>query len=81
MHGSLRGAYRFSGHDHWAPDRSERGHAAPLAALRWIAAAIRLWRRRTRSRQQLRELNDHLLKDIGLSREAASYEAAKPFWR
>lgn len=80
MHGSLRGGYRFSGHDHWAPDRSERGHAAPLMALQRIRAAIRPWLRRTRSRQQLRELND-LLKEIGLSREAASYEAAKPFWR
>ena len=68
----------FSGHDHWAPDRSERGRAA---ALRRIAAAIGLWRRRARSRQQLCELNDHLLKDIGLSREAARFEAAKPFWR
>jgi uncharacterized protein YjiS (DUF1127 family) len=49
-------------------------------ALQRIRAAIRPWLRRTRSRQQLRELND-LLKEIGLSREAASYEAAKPFWR
>ena len=34
-----------------------------------------------RSRQELRELNDHLLKDIGLSRDAVACEVAKPFWR
>ena len=63
-----------------APDRAVTRHIAPLTALRRFAAIIRMWRRRARSRQQLRELNDHLLKDIGLSREAACYDAAKLFW-
>src|SRR5262249_50394416 len=37
--------------------------------IRRIVAAIRLWRERVRSQQQLRELSDHMLKDIGLRRE------------
>jgi len=35
---------------------------------------------RDRSRQQLRELNDHLLKDIGLRRGDLGFEAPKPPW-
>ena len=38
------------------------------------------WRRHA-SRTRLAQLNDHLLKDIGLSRADAWREAAKPFWR
>jgi len=44
-------------------------------------AAIRLWPERARSWQQLRELSDHMLKDIGMSQEEAFREAEKPFWR
>src|SRR5438128_9142163 len=54
-----------------APPRAETGHIALLTAFRRIVAAIRVRRGRARSRQQLRELDDHLLKDIGLKREAA----------
>jgi uncharacterized protein YjiS (DUF1127 family) len=53
---------------------------APLAALHRIATAIRVRRERDRSRQQLRELNDHLLKDIGLRRGDLGFEAPKPPW-
>jgi uncharacterized protein YjiS (DUF1127 family) len=61
--------------------RAERRQIAPPTKIRRIIAAIRLWRRRVRSRQELRELDDHLLKDIGLSRADVFYEVAKPFWR
>ena len=33
-----------------------------------------------RSRRQLAELDDRLLRDIGLDRGKASYEATKGFW-
>jgi uncharacterized protein YjiS (DUF1127 family) len=49
--------------------RTQASHIARLTAIERIVAAIRLWRERSRSRQQLRELDDHLLKDIGLRRE------------
>jgi uncharacterized protein YjiS (DUF1127 family) len=45
---------------------------------------MRIWvvRRRTRKAlQELAELNSHLLQDIGVSRDDALREAAKPFWR
>jgi uncharacterized protein YjiS (DUF1127 family) len=37
--------------------------------IRQFIAAIRRWRERARARQQLHELSDHTLKDIGLRRE------------
>jgi uncharacterized protein YjiS (DUF1127 family) len=51
-----------------------------LTAIRQAVAAIRLWRARARSRQELRELSDHLLKDIGLGREEVGYEFPRRFW-
>jgi uncharacterized protein YjiS (DUF1127 family) len=62
------------------PRRAEMKHFPLLSVIRRIVAAIRLWRRRARSRQQLRELDDRLLKDIGLRREDVGYEFPKPFW-
>jgi uncharacterized protein YjiS (DUF1127 family) len=62
------------------PHRAGTRHIAPLAAIHRIVAASRLARARVRSRQQLDELNDHLLKDIGLRREDLGFEAPTPFW-
>jgi uncharacterized protein YjiS (DUF1127 family) len=39
------------------------------------------WQERARERHTMRGLDDHLLKDMGLSRADADHEAAKPFWR
>ena len=58
--------------------RTDAGHVAPLKMIRQLVAAIRLSRARARSRRQLRELSDHLLKDIGLKREVLVYEFPKP---
>lgn len=38
-------------------------------------------RQRQITRNQLRRLDSRLLRDIGLSHEAAMREADKPFWR
>jgi uncharacterized protein YjiS (DUF1127 family) len=62
-----------------ASHRAKTSRIAPLTAIRRIVAAIRLWRSRARSRQQLRELTDHMLRDIGLRREEVGYEFPKPF--
>ncbi len=51
---------------------------------RWIRHAWNLYRkarRRRRQRRQLSDLEDYLLKDIGVSRRDARAEADKPFWR
>ena len=39
------------------------------------------WLERARQRRALRELNDHMLRDIGLTRADAWAESDKPFWR
>jgi uncharacterized protein YjiS (DUF1127 family) len=49
----------------------------------WLRT-LELWIDRSRQRRQLgelAELNDYLLKDIGVSREEAMREAEKPFWQ
>lgn len=45
-----------------------------------LLAAIHRWDERRRQRLQLEELEEELLKDIGISRHEASSEARKPFW-
>ena len=44
-------------------------------------ATARRWQRRQAGRARLRELDDRLLADVGLSRAVAAREAAKPFWQ
>jgi uncharacterized protein YjiS (DUF1127 family) len=58
-----------------------RSKIAPLSLFRRVAAFIRRSRARSRSRQELLALDDRMLKDIGLTRTDALYEAMKPFWR
>jgi uncharacterized protein YjiS (DUF1127 family) len=53
----------------------------PAFRLSELAATLRLWCSRHRQRCALGELDDHLLKDIGVARDEALREAAKPFWR
>jgi uncharacterized protein YjiS (DUF1127 family) len=50
-------------------------------ALRRVIGLLRRWRERAHSRPQLCELDDHILQDIGLTREALLRETARPFWR
>ncbi|MCY4311751.1 MAG: DUF1127 domain-containing protein [Rhodospirillaceae bacterium] len=45
-----------------------------------ILEAIPEWRQRGEERRQLLELDERLLKDIGVSRAEAMEEARKPFW-
>ena len=53
------------------------------SATGWLYA-LSFWRDRSRQRSRLHELadlNDDLLRDIGVTREEALREAEKPFWR
>jgi uncharacterized protein YjiS (DUF1127 family) len=56
-------------------------HSGPAPAIRWRGWSS--WAARRRQRRTLRDLADdkHLLDDLGLTREQAMDEAAKPFWR
>ena len=46
-----------------------------------MASEIREWRRRLRDRRALAAMSDRSLRDIGLTRYDADWEASKPFWR
>ena len=43
-------------------------------------STIRMWFERNRQRRALAELDDRLLRDIGVTSAQARSEAAKPFW-
>ena len=60
----------------WRPARP--GASNPLAAVFRLPAR---WIERTRQRQALAGLDDHMLRDIGITRVEAVREAEKPFWR
>jgi uncharacterized protein YjiS (DUF1127 family) len=56
-------------------------------AWSWASGVQRLvtllltWQQRAHDRRQLQSLNDHMLRDIGLTRADVFTEASKPFWR
>lgn len=51
--------------------------------MRWVhAVATCIARsRQRRALEELAKLNNHLLQDIGVSKDEALREIAKPFWR
>ena len=58
--------------------RAVRGRLDPLArSWSWL----RQCRERRRQRRALAQLDERLLRDIGLSRMQAAAERAKPFWK
>jgi uncharacterized protein YjiS (DUF1127 family) len=60
----------------------QQGGAAAL--LQRAMGVLALWRRRIRTRAELRKLgalDDHVLQDIGMTRSQLISEASKPFWR
>ena len=52
-----------------------------LKILHRFGAGYRLCRERYRQRQQLLEMDDRQLKDIGITREQAEQEGRKPLWK
>ena len=60
----------------------QTGHSGSfLRALGGAVERIYLWQERAIQRTHLAALDDHRLKDLGISRADAVREAAKPFWR
>jgi YD repeat-containing protein len=45
-----------------------------------LLAGLVSWHSRARQRDALSRLDDHLLADIGITREAQMVECSKPFW-
>ncbi len=60
--------------------RAARWARSSLRALERALDLLLTWQERTRQRRQLEQLNDHLLRDIGLSRADVLAEATKRFW-
>lgn len=46
-----------------------------------LVATLQKWMARSAQRKELLALPDHLLEDIGITREQAIEEANKPFWK
>jgi uncharacterized protein YjiS (DUF1127 family) len=67
-------------HKHKAKQDRDRAGVLHNAWAR-MASEIGEWRRRSRDRRALAALSDRSLRDIGLSRYDADWEASKPFWR
>ncbi|PWR21955.1 DUF1127 domain-containing protein [Zavarzinia compransoris] len=68
-----------------SPLAQTSGQTAARATV-WMLAARAFgvlldWQRRAMERNHLRGLDDHMLRDIGLSRADIEQEAAKPFWK
>jgi uncharacterized protein YjiS (DUF1127 family) len=68
--------------------RTSHATLAGLTARPWLAERVGgifdlllTWHERARQRRHLRSLDDHMLRDIGLSRADVEGEAEKPFWR
>lgn len=66
----------------WNPARRGTSHlaASDIKPLARIGELIVIWRRRVWDRAGLMQLEDRDLRDLGLSRGAAVFEASKPFW-
>lgn len=53
----------------------------PATVLVATVSRLLLWQERGRQRRHLAELSDHLLRDVGLTREDVQREFGKGFWR
>lgn len=92
LHANARPADRMAVGGHAAPS----GLALEAAARQWrarvwriivrraikrAARRLRLWRRRMTESDELRAMPDRELRDIGVNRYEAEYEARKAFWK
>ena len=55
--------------------------AAPRQLVPDLLSRFRAWRERARSRHLLLQLDDRMLRDVGLSRSDVDCECAKHFWQ
>jgi uncharacterized protein YjiS (DUF1127 family) len=61
--------------------RNVRGPAAARRLLPYLLRRFLAWRDRARSRDLLLQLDDRMLRDVGLSRSDVDRECAKHFWQ
>jgi uncharacterized protein YjiS (DUF1127 family) len=60
---------------------SERAAGDLFSILNGLVEAPFVWLERLQDRRRLAELDDHMLRDIGISRSEAEQVASTPFWR
>lgn len=58
-----------------------RGEPAAPRPFRRLVRLVLGWHGRARQRRALRQLDDYMLRDIGLCPDAARVEGQMPFWR
>jgi uncharacterized protein YjiS (DUF1127 family) len=63
------------------PKPAARECERPAPNLGRSLALLDIWRQRLRDRRALALMDERSLRDLGLSRYDAFYEARKPFWR
>jgi uncharacterized protein YjiS (DUF1127 family) len=63
------------------PQHVRRALRRQRRRVRSLIVLTGTWRRRMCSRQALVNMSDRSLRDVGLTRYDAWYEARKPFWR
>lgn len=72
-------------HASYAPQLSYLGQQTTLSPLAVVALRVAVtlthWSERRRTRGHLKQLDDHLLRDIGMDRLTATKEANRKFWR
>ena len=56
-------------------------HPKAWPFARRILDTVLRWHQRATERKALRQLDDRLLRDVGIERGQALLEAGKPFWR
>ena len=55
---------------------------APAAGIALkVAVVLTVWSQRARTRKALAQLDDHILRDIGLDRRQAFTESRRMFWQ
>ena len=54
---------------------------APAVIGLWLWFTMLVWQRRDNARRELAAMDASRLTDLGITREQAVREAAKPFWR
>jgi len=68
----------------WRPREIKPRRTQSVELARGLVALfgrLALWRERARSRQALLDLDDRALRDVGLDRASAHWQASLPFWR
>jgi uncharacterized protein YjiS (DUF1127 family) len=66
----------------WYAARPEvRLQSAVRRGLARLGQRLLAWHDRARERRELMELSDDMLRDLGIPRDEARRQAARPFWR